>query len=113
MRAFPCFCQKNYTREIYHRPKPGKGFTLGACIRSATNKIYFYTGNFLVKWLFVKEKHRSLCRRGKTRKNTAKKLSNSYSIFLQGDIYNDFVDPICLGHIVPNMVNDNYQKQPL
>ena len=32
---------------------------------------------------------------------------------MQGDTENDFCDPIKLGQIVPNMINDEFQKEPL
>ena len=45
-----------------------------------------------------------------TRKNIAKTLSKNDFIFLQGDTENEFGEPIWLGLIVPNMVNDEFKK---
>ena len=51
--------------------------------------------------------------RRETRKNILKTLSNNDFVFIQGDSDNGFGDPIWLGHIVTNMLNGDFQKQPL
>ena len=60
----------------------------------------------------VKEQHRSLCRGGKLEK-ILQRHSPRNVFLLQGDPDNDFGEPIFLGRIFPNMVNDEYQKQQL
>ena len=51
--------------------------------------------------------------RRETRKKLAKTLAENDFVFLQGDTENDFGEPIWLGRIVPNMINDKFQKQSI
>ena len=60
----------------------------------------------------VKYQHRSLCRGGKLEK-FFQRHSPRMILFLQGDPENDFGETIWLGHIVTNMLNDEFHKQPL
>ena len=51
--------------------------------------------------------------RRETRKQLVKHLAENDFVFLQGDTENDFGEPIWLGRIVPNMINDEFQKQSI
>ena len=51
--------------------------------------------------------------RRENRKNITNTLSNTDVVFIQEDPDNDFGEPIWLGRIFPNMVNYEFQKQPL
>ena len=49
-------------------------------------------------------------------RDTRKVLQKTFQewfLFLQGDTENEFGEPIWLGRIYPNMVNDEFQKEPL
>ena len=51
--------------------------------------------------------------RRENRKNITNTLSNTDVVFIQEDPDNDFGEPVWLGRIFPNMVNYEFQKQPL
>ena len=75
-------------------------------------KDIFNTGNFLVNYSLLKEEHRSFFAVVES-KNIAKTFTDHYFVFLQGYIEKDSGEPIWLGHIVPNVVNNELQKPPL
>ena len=51
--------------------------------------------------------------RRENRKNLAKTLFDNDFVFLQGDPENYFGEPIWIGRIVPNMINDEFKKQSI